>query len=64
MSPWLVLAHEPDRGTRTLFRGPERLARRTYLQRHARLKAGHLLLVSPEGKPVAWQSAIRLNRHV
>ena len=58
--PWLVLAHERGRGTRILFRGRERQARKQYLRCHARLKAGHLLLVAPAGKLVCWQSAGRL----
>jgi hypothetical protein len=32
--------------------GPERTARKRYLREHARLRHGHLLLLSAEGKPV------------
>jgi hypothetical protein len=51
---WQVLQYR-SRGSnrwRVVYVGPERAARKRYLREHVRLRQGHLLLLSAEGKPV------------
>ena len=59
---WQVLRYGgPYSGRwRVVYEGPERTARKRYLREHARLRQGHLLLVTAQGKPVRHQWASRL----
>jgi hypothetical protein len=51
---WTVMSRGPARtdAWRTVFRGAETLAREHYRQQLAALKAGHLLPIHGDGKPV------------
>jgi hypothetical protein len=51
---WAVYARGPHRldAWRALRRGTEGACRAAYRRRHARLVAGHLMLVDPSGRPL------------